>query len=81
MLYRVLNATLWVAKYRGKEQTKNIEKQMLLWALKNAVLKILNFAATVWKVTKYRVFSGPYFHVFGMGIYRWIRENTEQKNS
>ena len=40
---------------------------------------------TVWKVSKYGAFSGPYFPVFGLNteIY-WIwrtQENTDQKNS
>ena len=36
---------------------------------------------TVWKVSKYRAFSSPYFPVFGLNteIYGVIQENTDQK--
>ena len=37
---------------------------------------------TAWKVSKYRIFPGPYFHAFGLNTERYsirMRENTDQE--
>ena len=37
---------------------------------------------TAWKVSKYRIFPGPYFHAFGLNTERYsvrVRENTDQE--
>ena len=45
---------------------------LLFIALKHLILIIL----TVWKVSKYEVFSGPYFSYSD-----WLRENTDQEKT
>ena len=65
----------------------NFVIQQIFWTLGQLDLTMHNVISTAWKVSKYDVFSGPYFPVFGLytEIYRKsqysvrIQENADQK--
>ena len=73
LLIAILHQRCRIYKFFFSSFLFNINENIRFWELTKK--------CTAWKVSKYRLFSGPYFPVFGLNteIYGVIQENTDQK--